>query len=293
MSRKRKQGVIIALFLAPALLMFVLVYLWPLCLSVVSSFCRWNGFEPMTFIGLKNYIELFGDPKFLAALWNTLKWALCAIFIHVPFGVVVALVLSKKMFGWRFIRSSFMVPNIISQSGMAILFTFVFKPDAGILNSVIRVFAGPEFNVNWLHDPKTAFFSLTQIWLWFAAVITLITLSELLSVSPELYEAARIDGANVFQLDWYISLPLLRNIIGTGIIIAVTSVFKMFDIIYMTTGGGPGNATINLAVMSVNAIITQNKYGFANAIGIFLLLMGAAVMGLTTKSFRMNRSSAD
>lgn len=288
-----KQGLIIFLFLLPTLIMFGLVYLWPLILSIISSFCRWNGFEAMQFIGFNNYIELFQDDDFLAALKNTLIWALCAAFIHVPWGVLVALVLSKKMRGWKFVRSSFMIPNIISQSGMALLFMFIFKPDAGILNSIIRVFAGDDFNINWLYDKRTALFSLTQMWLWFAAVITLITIAELLSISPELYEAAKIDGANVWQIDFYINIPLLRNIIGTGMIVAITSVFKMFDIIYMTTNGGPGNATINLAVMSVNAIVVQNRYGYANAIGVMMLLMGVAVMLLIQKGMKTDRSTAD
>jgi len=291
--KKSGKNIYIALFLTPALFMFILIYLWPLCLSIISSFTSWDGFTSMKFIGLRNYRELFNDSKFLAALWNTFRWALAAAFIHVPFGVLVALILSKKMIGWRFVRSAFMIPNIISQSAMAILFTFIFRPDAGILNSVLRVFMGPDFNVNWLHDSKYAFLALTQIWLWFAAVITLITLSEILSISPELYEAAKIDGANVFQIDIFINIPLLRNIIGTGVIIAITSVFKMFDIIYMTTNGGPGNSTINLAVMSVNAIIIQNKFGYANAIGIFLLILGVLVMSMTMRGFRMNKSAMD
>jgi raffinose/stachyose/melibiose transport system permease protein len=287
---KSQNRLMIAFFLMPALGMFALLYLWPLGLSMVSSFCRWNGFEPMRFIGLNNYIELFHDPQFLGALWNSVKWALCAIFIHVPFGVLAALMLSRKFPGWRFVRSSFMLPNVISGSAMALLFMFIFKPDAGVLNSIIRIFKGPDFDINWLFDPKYAFISLTQIWLWYAAVITLITLSQLLSIPPELYEAAKIDGANEFQIDLLINIPLLKNAIGTGIIIAVTSVFKMFDIIFMTTNGGPGTKTINLAVMSVNAIITLNKYGYANAIGIFLLLIGGSVMALTTRSFRMHET---
>ena len=286
--RTTRRGLIIAMFLAPTLAMFALIYLWPLCLAIVSSFCKWNGFEAMEFIGLENYRRLISDAKFIAAVSNSLKWALCAVFIHVPFGVLVALLLFRKLPGWRFVRSCFMVPNIISQSGMALMFMFIFKPDAGILNSIIRLFVGPDFSINWLYDPKYAFVSLTQFWLWYAAVVTLITLSELMSISPELYEAAKIDGASEFQIDFQINLPLLRNSIGTSIIVAVTAVFKMFDIIFMTTNGGPGTATINLAVMSVNAIITQNRYGYANAIGIFLLLMGGVVMGVTTLGFRMN-----
>ncbi len=291
-EHKRQKYLMVVLFLAPALIMFSLVYLWPLALSVVSSFSKWNGFEPMEFIGLENYIELFQDPDFIAAFTNTIKWALAAAFIHVPFGVIIALILSRRPRGWKFVRSSFMIPNIISQSGLAILFMFVFKADEGILNSIIRIF-NPDWNVNWLYDQNYAFAAITNMWLWFAAVITLITISELLSISPELYEAAKIDGANEFQIDVFINIPLLKRIIGTGIIIAVTAVFKMFDVIFMTTQGGPGNSTMNLAMMSYNAIITQNKYGYANAIGIMLLIMGAIVMGVTNKLFSMNKKTGD
>lgn len=289
--QKERKGIIITLFLLPTLIVFFLIYLWPLCLSIISSFSKWNGFEPMRFIGFQNYIDLFNDSNFGAAMWNTLRWAFLAAFVHVPFGVIVALVLAKKPRGWRFVRSSFMIPNIISQSGMAILFMFVFKPDAGILNSIFRIFGNKDFSINWLYDPKYAFISITNIWLWFAAVITLITLAELLSISSEIHEAARIDGANNFQIDIFINIPLLKRIIGTGVIIAVTSVFKMFDIIFMTTNGGPGNSTINLAVMSVNSIITQNKYGYANAIGMIMLLMGVGVMSVVSYAFKMSKST--
>ena len=286
------RGLWITLFLIPALIMFGLIFLWPLGMAVVTSFFRWNGFESMVFIGLSNYIELAGDPRFIAAMSNTLTWAAAAAFIHVPFGVMVALILSKKLIGWRFVRSAFMVPNIIAPSAMAILFLFVFRPEGGILNSFLDIF-GLNNNINWLFNPDFALMALTQIWLWYAAVIVLITLAELLSIPPELYEAAKIDGANVFQIDMYINIPLLKRIIGTGIIIAVTSVLKTFDIIFMTTNGGPGNSTVNLAIMSVNAIINQNRHGYANAIGIVLLLLGVVVMGVTTKVFRMNKSAGD
>ncbi len=287
---KAKRNIFIALFLLPVIVMFCTVYAVPLIITIASSFTKWDGFTPMTFIGLKNYQRLFGDSNFTQSMINTLKWAACAAFIHVPFGVLISLFLSKKLKGWRFTRAAFMVPNIISQSSLAILFLFVFKPDGGIINSIVRLFGNPDFAVNWLFDPNYAFLAVTQTWLWYAAVIVLITLAELLSISPSLHEAARIDGANNFQIDWYINLPLIRRIIGTGMVIAITSVFKMFDVIYITTNGGPGNSTMNLAVMMVNAVILENRYGFANAIGLVLLVMGAVVMGASNKIFGLGKS---
>lgn len=278
-------------FLIPTCLMFGLIYLWPLGLAIISSFTVWNGFEPMRFVGLANYKNIFTSPDFHNAFFNTVKWAFFAAFVHVPFGVVVALILIRRRPGWRFTRAAFMVPNIISRTSLAILFIFVYKPEVGILNSLIQMIGFKDFNINWLFDPRTAFLSVTNIWLWFAAVITLITLAELSSISPSLHEAARIDGASDFQIDLHIHLPLLHRIIGTGMIIAVTSVFKEFEAIYMTTNGGPGNLTMNIAVMMVSRITHTNQYGYANALGIILLVMGIAVMIASTRMFKMDRSS--
>lgn len=290
---RRAKTFWIVIFLLPTLVVFGLIYMWPMGLAIVSSFTKWNGFEPMKFIGLDNYVAIFKDKDFLNALLNTLKWAFFAAFVHVPFGVLVALVLARRRPGWRFTRAVFMIPNIISRASLAILFLFIYKPEVGILNSVIRALGFKDFSINWLYDPRTAFLSVTNIWLWFAAVITLITLAELTSISPSIHEAARIDGASDFQIDWYIHLPLLHRIIGTGMVIAVTSVFKEFDVIYMTTNGGPGNLTMNLAVMMVSKIVHSNLYGYANALGIILLIMGVSVMLLSSRIFRMDKATDD
>jgi raffinose/stachyose/melibiose transport system permease protein len=280
----------IIIFLAPSVLLFTAIYLVPLLTVVVSSFTRWNGFTKMKVIGLANYLELFGDPSFIKSITNTLIWALAALSIHVPFGVIVALVLNRRQRGWRFTRAVFMLPNIISPTAMAILFVFVYKPDIGILNSILQNFS-PGFSVNWLFDDRTAFLSVTMVWLFYAAVITLITLSELIAIPNDLRESALIDGATDLQIDLYIHLPLIRKIIGTGVIIAVTAVFKKFDIIYLTTNGGPGNATMTMSVMMVNNIVMSNRYGYANAIGTLLLAMGIGSMLLATSAFKLGQSS--
>ena len=176
---KQKNKMWIALFLAPALLMFLLIYLGPLVLAFVSSFTKWNGMQSMRFIGLQNYIQIVKDPVFHTALCHTLLWALLAVCIHVPFGVLVALVLKRKRRGWRFARSVFMLPNIISRSALALMFLFIYKPDVGVLNTLLQGLGLGHLARNWLVDPKTALMSVTNIWLWYAAVITLMVFSEL------------------------------------------------------------------------------------------------------------------
>lgn len=288
---KQKNKIWIAVFLIPTLVMFMLVYLGPMVLALVSSFTKWDGMQSMRFIGLDNYVKIFKDPVFHASLWHTLFWAFLAVAVHVPFGVLVALVLKRKRKGWRFTRSVFMLPNIISRSALALMFVFIYKPDVGILNMLLKNVGLERFTRNWLVDSNTALLSVTNIWLWYAAVITLIVLSELSSISSEIEEAARIDGATARQVDWYIYLPLLRRAVGTGAIVAVTSVFKEFESIYMTTNGGPGDSSMTISVMMVNKIIQSNQYGYANTLGILLLVLGIIVMLFCNKLFRMD--SAD
>ena len=179
--------------------------------AVTTSFIKWNGVQAPRLIGLANYLRLAASDNSQAAA-----------FIHVPFGVLVALVLFKRPRGWRFTRAVFMIPNVLGWTALSILSMFIYLPDAGILNGLIQLLGFPDFNRNWLYDPGSAFATVTLIWLFFAAVITLITMSELMAIPESLVDSARIDGASPLQIDLYINLP----IVGTGIVIAMTAVLK-------------------------------------------------------------------
>ena len=280
----------IVLFLLPALAMFLLVYLGPLVTALTTSFTKWNGVQAPQFIGLDNYLRLAASAKFQAAFVNSIKWVLAAAFIHVPFGVLVALVLFKRPRGWRFTRAVFMIPNVLGWTALSMLFIFIYLPDAGILNGLIQLLGFRDFNRNWLYEPGSAFTAVTMIWLFFAAVITLITMSELMAIPDSLGDSARIDGASPLQVDIYIHLPLIRPIIGTGIVIAVTAVLKAFEIIFLTTGGGPGNRTQNISVIMVNRLLNSQEYGYANALAVVLLVMGMVAVLLVQWLFRLGRS---
>ena len=283
----------IVLFLLPALVMFLLVYLGPLLTAVGTSFTKWNGVQAPRFIGLDNYLRLAASGKFLAAFGNSIKWVLAAAFIHVPFGVLVALVLFKRPRGWRFTRAVFMIPNVLGWTALSILFMFIYLPDAAILNGLIQLLGFRDFNRNWLYNPGSAFTAVTLIWLFFAAVITLITMSELMAIPDSLADSARIDGASPVQIDLYINLPIIWPIVGTGIMIAVTAVLKAFEIIFLTTGGGPGNRTLNISVIMVNRLLNSQEYGYANALAVVLLIMGMVAILLVQWLFRLGRSYRD
>jgi raffinose/stachyose/melibiose transport system permease protein len=285
LNQKTKMNIITALFILPAIVIFVLVFAWPFFLTIYSSFTNWDGISPMKFIGINNYAKLFQDREFDSALKNTSKSMLWAIFAHVPFATLVALALSHKLRGWKFVRSTFMLPSMISSSVFAMLFMYVYRLDCGLVNSIGVLLFGEKANINYINDTRFTYTALTMMWVWFAGTLTLILLSELMSVQTELYDAARVDGANDFQIDWYINIPLIRRIIGTAFVLAITGTFKQFDLIYLSTSGGPAGSTLNFAILMYKNM-TYFKYGRANAIGVMLMAAGVITMMVIMFIFR-------
>ena len=276
----------IYLFLLPTIVMF---YLMPIAQVFVTSFTKWDGFNAPKFNGLTNYINLFTNSSFLIALKNLLWWCVIALTLHVGFGTVVALVLYQRPHGWKFTRTVFMIPNVISAAAWAMIYKFIFNNDFGILNSVIRVF-NPNFNVQWFYKSPWAFWAVTFTWLFYAVIVTLVVLGDLMNIPKELNEAALIDGATGWQLIRYIQLPLCRASIGTSVIASLTSRIAMYEQIALTTSGGPGDDTMSLPIILVKGIMDY-RYGYANAVGVVMFIIGLIVLGVVNKLFRMDEAN--
>ena len=278
----------IYLFLLPTTVIFLMFYLVPIVQVFGTSFTQWDGFNDPVFNGLKNYENLFTSSAFLISLQNLLLWALIAMFLHVGFGTLIAFVLYQRKRGWKVTRAVFMIPNVISAAAWAMIYRFFFNNDFGILNSIIRKL-NPDFNVQWFYQSPWAFWAVTFTWLFYAVIVTLLVFGDLMNIPQELNEAARIDGAKGWQLIRYIQLPLCRNAIATGVIASITSRITMYEQISLTTAGGPGNDTMSLPILLVNAV-TDYRYGYANAIGVLMFVIGLIMMGVINKAFRMNET---
>ncbi len=205
---------------------------------ISTSLCEWKGFSgSKSFVGFSNYIMAFKDSSFRSGLIHTLTWILLQGTLHVALGTVVALLLADRPRGWKFIRTSYMIPNMISGSAFAIILVNLFNPQIGFINSAIRKLGFSEFSHNWYFNPVTAFPTVTITWLLFAGLITILVLAEIMSIPKALYESAELEGATKFQQKIYITLPLLRNVLGTCVILAATSMLKEFELVYLTTKG--------------------------------------------------------
>lgn len=278
----------IALFLLPSLAIFTLFYLVPIVTVLFTSFTEWNGFNTPVFVGVQNYIKLFSTDTFKISVRNLLCWGLIAGTVHVAYGVVIAFIFVQKPFGWKFTRAVYMIPNVISASAWAIIYKFVFNNDIGVLNNLIRTI-NPDFNVQWFYQSPYAFLAITFTWVFYSVIVTLVVYNDLMSVPSEVLEAAQVDGATGWKIISKIQLPLCRNSIGTSVILAVTARIAMYEQILLTTSGGPGDDTMNLPIILVNSI-TDMRYGYANAVGVVMFVLGVLILVTVNKLFKMNES---
>ena len=278
----------IYLFLLPTFVIFVLFYAAPVVQVFLTSFTRWDGFTAPEFTGLRNYINLFTSSSFLQALKNLFFWCLAAATLHVGFGTLVAFVLYQKPRGWKATRAVFMIPNVISAAAWAMIYRFIFNNDFGVLNNIIRG-VNPGFDVQWFYQSPWAFWAVTLTWLFYAVIVTLVVLGDLMNIPQELGEAARLDGATGWQFIRYIQLPLCRSAIGTSVICSLTARIAMYEQISLTTAGGPGNDTMSLSILLVNGILDY-RYGYANAVGVVMFLIGLLILFVVNKLFRMDES---
>lgn len=257
----------------------------------VTSFFEWKSGGVFHFVGVHNYIEAFvNDTRMYQALKNTGIWALLQSTVHVGIGTITAFMLSRKRKGWKILRTIFMIPNVISAAALGVIFLNVFNSKYGLLNSIISTFTGSEFSKNWYFDQNSAFLTVTWSWLLYAGLVMILVLAGVMSVPDEVLEAAKIDGASGLQIDIKIRLPLIRTILGTCVIISATSMLREFELIYLTTNGGPGNTTLNLPLYLYKTSLTDNNYGYANMMGVLLIILGIFAVFVINKLFRMNES---
>lgn len=280
----------LAVFLLPSVALFLLIYLAPLVLVAVTSFFHWSIGQPLSFAGLENYARAFADEDVRAAVGHTFLWVLLQSTMHVLLGTVLAFILAQKFRGWKALRTICMLPNVISTAALAMILLNVFKTDSGLVNGVISLFTGEKFEWNWYFNSKTALPSVTLGWLLYPGMITILMLAAITSVPDDLIEAARIDGATRWQIQTRIILPMVRNTLGTSVIVAATSMLKEFELIYLTTNGGPGNATLNMPLYIYKTAFNDNNYAYSNAMSVILILLGVLIVYAINRLFRMEES---
>jgi len=241
-------------FTSGALILFFLLCFLPGIIGILYSFTDWNSFtDKINFVGLKNYLEVFkGKPEYRIDIWNTVVFTTITTIMKTVVGLILALLLTQKVIKLKnFHRMVIFSPQVMSFLVVGLVFKSMLHPQTGFLNNFLNSIGLNFLAMNWLTDLKTVFPTVMSVDVWKGmGYIMVVIIAGLMSISPEYYEAASIDGANFFQKFRFITLPLLKPIIVNVTILNVTYGFRVFDMIYSLTNGGPGSSTevINTAV---------------------------------------------
>jgi raffinose/stachyose/melibiose transport system permease protein len=277
-------GWAIGLSLLPGVLLFTTFFLVPLGVLVVTSFSDW-GVLGWRYAGLDNYSQLLRDATFWKAARNTATYAAAGVLIQVPLGCAIGIILSEHLRGWRVFRTVLFIPFVISGAAYALVFSMFYNPRYGLLNSFLGWF-GLNAHRDWLFGLSTAMPAVIGTFVFIIGFIMILVMAEIAAIPEELYEAAQVDGASRFQSHRRITVPLLRNVLGTCVLITVLGYLALFDIVYILTAGGPGDATVTLVLYAYRAY-TNGQWGFANAAGVFIVVSGAILIVSIRRLFRI------
>jgi len=273
----------------PAVVLFATIIIIPIFMSSYYSLLDWDGITKGIFVGLDNFKELFtsksaGFPK---TIGNAMLLAVLSTFIQLPISLFFAIILGKGVKGEKFYVAVFFIPVLISTTVIGQLWLKIYNPDYGIVNAGLRFLGLDNLTHVWLGEQDTALFAVFIPILWqYVGYHMLLMYAGVKSISPDLREAAKIDGATEWGIARFITIPLLKPIIRICVIFAVTGSLKAFDLIYVLTNGGPAHASEVPSTLMVSMIFGRNRYGFGSAIAIMIIFLCFFFAVLIRKLFR-------
>lgn len=261
-------------FLAPALFLYITFVIYPTLDLFRFSFTSWDGVSPVKqWVGIRNYQELFSDRIFWQAFQNTLLWAGIVLFLNVFVALVLAALIAEPIRGRVCFQLAYFLPAVQAGVVTATIWRWMYQPN-GVINVFLRTFGLGRFARGWLGDFTLALPALAVASSWMSMGVNIaIFLGGIQNIDPTLYEAAKIDGANRFQLFRYITVPSLYHTIVIVLILSTIGAFKTFDIVWATTQGGPVRATELLATYTYKKGMLEVRYGYGSSIAVFLMLL--------------------
>lgn len=275
------------LFVLPALFFYVLFVAYPVLGTINYSMHEWDGASPvMSFVGFGNFIELFQDNIFWRALSNNAIWIITTIVAPVFLGLFLAVLLSTdKLKGLTIFRVSFFLPAVLSLVVVSVVWTWIYHPEYGKVNVYLNAFGLHSLTQAWLGNPKTVLGSLLVAGSWtYYGFCMVIFLAALQTIDQTYYDAAKIEGANPAQTFFKVTVPMLKNTVTLLILNSMIGSFKVFDIIYVTTKGGPFHSSEVVSTYMYNKAFYQNEVGYGAAIAIMLAVLISVFSGLYLKS---------
>jgi len=279
------------LFAAPALIIFSFAVVVPLAATAGFSFVEWSGYGPWAFVGIDNYRELLTDALFAKSFLNVLIYIAATLVLEVFVGLCLAGLISAQRGGSLWFRVALFAPVMLPMVVVAVLWSFVYNPDFGLINATLQNLGLDSWTRIWLGDPNTALWAISIVSGWvFSGFFMIIFYSALQQVPAELTEAARLDGASEWRIFWSVKVPSIRNALEVGVLLCVTGGFQGFDLFFVLTNGGPYNSTEIPTTLLVRTVFRNADVGYGSAMAMVLtaaiVIVGLAFVRLRGRNER-------
>jgi raffinose/stachyose/melibiose transport system permease protein len=284
MKRDKRKAFV---FLTPSLFIVLAIVYFPLIQSSIYSLFKWDAIGAKEYIGFDNFIRLFKDSNVYLSLKNTLIYTLVYI-IGVGFiGFILALIIERRIKGSNIFRFIWFIPVMISQTAVALLWERILDPQFGILNKILELLGLDILQRNWLGDSKIALYVCVAIMIWqYSGMTMIIILSAMEGIPLEVHDAATVDGVNLFQRVRYVILPLIRPILVIVTTLNLINAMKVFDSVFVLTGGGPGWATSVLSILLYRMAFKNYEFGYASAVAVFMSIVIVLISSIYLRFFR-------
>jgi raffinose/stachyose/melibiose transport system permease protein len=273
MNVTKRMGMTIFFGMLPALIIYIGIAMIPVAMSFYYSFFNWNGLSNMSFVGLDNYVSVLKDSIFWKGVQNNLFMMLSGILGQLPVGLFFALLLNRSLRGLKIYRSVLFLPVIISAVIVSLIWNMVYGTESGLLNNMLGLFGLDSWKQNWLGTPRWGMLSVSITYLWQNyGFYMVIFLAGLQNISEEVKEAAVMDGATGWKRFWFITFPMLKETIWVTLIFSISNSFRIFDLIYVMTAGGPAHNTEVMTIYMYTQAFSNMDFGLGSSVSILILL---------------------
>ena len=277
----------IAVFVLPALLLYSVFALFPIVYNIYLSFFDTNLMEVNTFVGLKNYIDLFHDGTFLMALRNNIIMVIGSLIAHMPLAMFFANAIFKKIRGANFFQTVFFLPCVICGVAVGLTWTFIYNGNYGLLNAFLKVIGLGKYAQVWLANKDIAIIMIIIVVMWqYVGYHMIIQLAAMRNINADLFEAADIDGATQWQQFTNITFPSIKPILAIDAVLIITGSLKYYDLIAVMTASGPNHATEVMSTYMYYSAFNILRYGYSSAIGVILLILCMLSVQLSNVVFK-------
>ena len=267
------------LYVGPAVLVMAFACLYPVLSAFQLSLFDWSMGTPWSsarWVGLDNFVSAFSNPRVWSSLWTTLLFAGVCVSAEMVLGIAIALALETPVRGMAFFRTLFILPMMIAPIAVGLTWRYLFDAQFGLINALLAVF-GISARL-WLADPSLAFTAIViaDIWQW-TPFVFIMMIAALANVDGAVIEASRIDGANWWQMTFRVKLPMVMHVIAITLMMRLIDAFRVLEVIYVLTFGGPGDSTEILALHIYKTAFIGQQLGVAAAVSVLLLVVVAAL----------------